>query len=255
MSVAYETRLKQVHHPLAKKLLTLMLQKQSNVVLSADVCDPDACLALIDAVGTSVCMVKTHVDTLDDFAPSWVKALQALQSKHDFMIFEDRKFADIGHTVKQQYGGGPFHIADWADVTDAHALPGPGMVQALREVGLPKGRGLLLLAQMSSEGHLLDEAYTRSVLKMAQAAPDFVMGFIAQEALGEAAWLTLTPGIQLESKGDGLGQCYRTPLQALQSGSDALIVGRGITQADDPAEAAARYQMACWAAYRQCAVL
>lgn len=235
-------------NPLARELLTLCQEKQTNLSLSCDVTKASDLLAFADLLGPEICVLKTHIDILQDFSFDVVQKLEALSLNHRFFIFEDRKFADIGNTVKQQYEGGMYHIADWAHIVNAHILPGPGIVSGLASVGLPKNRGLLLLASMSSQGNLLDEVYAQKTLKMAEQFPEFVIGFIAQKKLSDdPQWIYMTPGVQLQEGVDALGQQYVTPEKAiLENGTDIIIVGRGILNAKDPLSEAKKYRAAGW---------
>lgn len=103
--------------PAAARLLRLMEEKRSNLCVSADVTASAELLQLAEALGPLICVLKTHVDILQDFSPSVTDALSRLALKHRFLIFEDRKFADIGNTVKQQYEGERAH---WGALSLAH---------------------------------------------------------------------------------------------------------------------------------------
>jgi orotidine-5'-phosphate decarboxylase len=146
-----------------------------------------------------------------------------------------------------------YNISSWSDFTNAHVLPGEGIIQGLCEIGMPLGRGLLLLAEMSSKGHLLTPDYAKKTVEMAIKYSDFVFGFVGQHRLDHPNhdFVYFSPGVQLESLNDSLGQQYRTPRQViLESGSDIIIVGRGIYEHQSKMEEMAKiYQKAGWDAY------
>ena len=100
---------------------------------------------------------------------------------------------------------------------------------------------------------------------MARAHRDFVIGFIAMRRMDGVAteatedededFLILTPGVGLDSKGDAMGQQYRTPREVVyESGCDVIIVGRGIYGKGSDEEIkvqAERYRREGWAAYEE----
>lgn len=263
---SYGQRALKQTNPAAILLLETMERKKTNLAVSVDVTTSADFLTIVDAVGPFVCLIKTHIDILEDFEYSLIERLENLSLKHDFLIFEDRKFADIGNTVAHQYSSGVYKIARWSHLTNAHPVPGPSIIKGLASVGLPLGRGLLLLAEMSTKGSLATGTYTEDAVRMARLNRDFVVGFIAQhrmDGIGAAPdedvtdedFLVLTPGVGLDSKGDAMGQQYRTPEEViLDSGCDVIIVGRGVYGTDLKATAAIvaraeRYMAEGWAAY------
>ncbi|KAF2843558.1 orotidine-5'-phosphate decarboxylase [Patellaria atrata CBS 101060] len=350
--------------PLAAYLLRLITIKKSNLCFSADVSTTAELLSIAEEVGDSICLLKTHADIVNDFSDRTVKGLREIARRKRFIIFEDRKFADIGETVQKQYTAGPLSIAKWAEITNAHILPGPAIVTALEEaaaraiatynsavhteisVGTPETytasendspipraslsgpveldkidkldaqlqhvdrkqsivsisttisqqtdpispqaipnfdaegdqdivemfnrlgnppylRSLLLLAEMSSEGHLLTSEYSARCVEIAREHKEFVIGFIAQRSLNTQDgdnFLTMTPGVKLPPPGktvdgrmgDGKGQQYNTPRKIIyEQGADIIIVGRGIITAQDPHREAERYRKEAWKAYQE----
>jgi uridine monophosphate synthetase len=77
-------------------LLHLIDIKQSNLCVSADVHSTATLLRLAEEVGDSICVLKTHADIVDDFGEKTIKQLKEIAKRKHFLIFEDRKFGDIG---------------------------------------------------------------------------------------------------------------------------------------------------------------
>lgn len=251
-TMTYGERVRWSSNPTAKILFSIMEEKKTNLAVAADVKTKKELLALADQIGPFICLFKTHIDIIEDFDADLTVQLEALAKKHNFLLFEDRKFADIGNTVKDQYEGGIYKIAQWAHIVNAHALIGPSIIEALKIGGIKNGRGLLLLAQMSNAGSLITESYTRKAVEHAQQHRDFVIGFIAMERIvDDPSFIIMTPGVQINASNDALGQQYVSPESAMQKGTDVIIVGRGIYKATDPAVQAQFYRDVAWKAYME----
>ncbi|GAM17443.1 hypothetical protein SAMD00019534_006180 [Acytostelium subglobosum LB1] len=251
--IAYEERAKLATNPTAAKLFNIMAAKKTNLAVAVDLTTKQEVLSLADSIGSEICALKTHVDIIDDFDQDFVNQLQLIATKHNFLIFEDRKFADIGNTVKYQFESGVYHISKWANMVTIHGVAGPAIIDGFKDSIKQTGAGLLLLAQMSSKGSLCVGEYTNQMVEMAKQNADAVMGFICQERLESMtdSFVLMTPGVQFNSKGDSMGQQYNTPDYIIkEKGTDVIIVGRGIYQNSQPKVEAIKYKEAAWEAYQ-----
>jgi len=251
----FEDRIQYCQNPCAKQLMQIILDKQTNLAVSIDLTDAHQIITMLEQIGPEICLVKTHIDIIENYSKAFVKHLLLLSERYKFLIFEDRKFADIGHTVREQYQGGVYRIAEWAHIVNAHSLPGPGIIEGLHSVVSRRNdRGLLMLANMSSQGGLFSSRYVQKTVQMAQCYKDFVFGYISQSCVDpDPGMLHLTPGVRLDAVGDNLGQQYRTPQQAIiKDGCDIVIVGRGIISHINPLAITKKYRRYAWQAYQEC---
>lgn len=241
---------------LRERLLSIIEKKRSNLCVAADFERCADVLRIAEQVGPHICVLKTHCDILVDFSPDFITALQGLARRHDFLIFEDRKFADIGKTVQHQYSGGLLKISQWADIVTVHALPGAGVIKGLKAAlteSEMKSRACLVIAEMSSAGNLASEGYTGKAVEIGEEEDEFVLGFITQHRVSQKpGMLHFTPGVKLQEGSDNLGQCYVTPQEIVgKRGCDVIIVGRGICQAESPADMARTYQTVAYECYEK----
>tara|TARA_B100001250_G_scaffold407826_1_gene429234 strand:+ start:1152 stop:1880 length:729 start_codon:yes stop_codon:yes gene_type:complete len=238
--------------------MSVACEKKSLVCLAADRNTMAGLFELLEEVGPYIAALKTHVDLIDDWSPNEWNKFCEVADKHNLLIFEDRKFADIGKISRSQMAG-VYDIRSWSNIVTAHLISGPDIVDGLQEAWADVGRngGVLLLAQMSSRGNLLSNDYCDKVVNKGIES-EGVLGFIGNGSKpselvelrkkvgsGKMIW---TPGVNL-TVGDGeMGQRYGSPREAIISGSDCIIVGSGIHSSGDPAEMAKRYAKASWEA-------
>ncbi len=167
-------------------------------------------------------------------------------------IFLDLKLHDIPNTVKRAMG--VLSRLD-VDMVNLHAAGASEMMRAALE-GLtrPDGTRPLLIAvtQLTSTDPgtlknelLIDLPMEETVLSYAKnAAASGLDGVVCSplEAAGVKAvcgdsFLTITPGVRFADGDAGDQKRVMTPERAGKSGCDYLVMGRPITQAEDPVAA------------------
>ncbi|MBE4947393.1 orotidine-5'-phosphate decarboxylase [Chryseobacterium culicis] len=240
---SYEEKLQSAQHSVSKKLLEAALAKKSNLIASADVTTTQELLELAEKVGPHIIALKTHIDIISDFEyEKTITPLKAIAAKHQFLLMEDRKFADIGNTQELQFTSGVFKITDWADFVTSQVIGGFESLDCFKNVGV------VAIVGMSSKGALTTASYREEALKVALSHPN-VIGGVSQNKIPEDL-LLFTPGVNLADSGDGKGQQYNTPEHVFRTlHTDFIIVGRGIYQSNDPEASAITYKTEGWNAY------
>ena len=171
-------------------------------------------------------------------------------------IFLDLKLPDIPNTVKKAMA--VLSRLD-VDITNLHASGTKRMMQAALE-GLTREDGtrplLIAVTQLTSTDQeamendlLIREPIDKVVMHYAKCAEESGLDGVVCSPLEAGKvhdtcgkdFLTITPGVRFADGDIGDQKRVMTPAAAKEIGSDYIVVGRPITQADDPV-----------AAYRRC---
>jgi orotidine-5'-phosphate decarboxylase len=215
------------------------------VIVALDTSSLDDALRIVDVLGDDAGFFKVGLELFAAAGPEAVERLTARKKR----VFLDLKMHDIPNTV----GRAAKVVSELGvDLVTVHAAGGAEMMAAAKE-GLG-GRGKLLavtvLTSMASGdlggvwGRGVDSV-PEEVLRMAElargAGADGVVSAAAEAArvrarVGEG-FLIVVPGIRPEGSDRMDQKRVATPAHAMRSGADYLVVGRPVTQADDPAAA------------------
>lgn len=225
------------------------MQIGPQLIVALDYPDRRSAEAMAERLDPEACAVKVGFELFVAAGPDLVEALQ----KRGFRVFLDLKFHDIPNTVAGACRAAA-RLGVW--IVNLHASGGLEMMQAAREAVRevrPETRLIAVTVLTSSDAATLrgvgiDCSPEEQVLRLADLAVNqagldgLVCSALEAPALrsllGETPWL-VTPGIRPGGGGDDDQKRVMTPRAAFQNGASHIVVGRPITQAEDPAGAAA----------------
>ena len=115
------------------ELEEIIKRKKSRICVAINADNIQELLRIIEMVGPHVCIIKIHIDMVHDYVDvqyESIEKLNALKEKHDFLIWEDRKFADSPEIVYKQIDSSAFRLRSWADIVSVHLTMGPEILDA-----------------------------------------------------------------------------------------------------------------------------
>ncbi|MEA5015735.1 MAG: orotidine-5'-phosphate decarboxylase [Candidatus Limiplasma sp.] len=219
--------------------------KKGDVIIALDFPGAGAVYAFLDRFAQEKPYVKVGMELFYAEGPQILREIKARGHK----IFLDLKLHDIPNTVKSAMRS--LSKLD-VDMTNLHAAGTIDMMKAALE-GLtrPDGARPLLLAvtQLTSTSQermrrelLIQATMEEAVIHYAQNAKEAGLDGVVcsplearlvKDACGEA-FQTVTPGIRFADAAADDQARIMTPEKARLGGSDFIVVGRPITQAQDP---------------------
>ena len=222
-------------------------EARRRLIVALDVPTAEAAVDLVNRLERTCPWYKVGMELFTAAGPAAIEPIVA----RGHSVFLDLKFHDIPNTV-----AGAVRSAARLGVRmlNVHALGGPAMLAAAREAleGIadpPQLLAVTILTSMDS-GELraagLDRMAAEEVELLACSSLSAgIRGFVcspqevaALRALAGAEAVLVVPGIRPAGAARGDQRRIATPGEAMRAGANYLVVGRPITQAADPAEAA-----------------
>ena len=218
--------------------------EKSRVIVALDYPDAQTALKLVDRLEPGSCRLKVGKELFTRSGPALVEKLRM----KGFDVFLDLKFHDIPNTVSNACHAAA-DLGVW--MLNVHALGGARMLAAARE-GVARARHAPLLVAVTILTSM--DAADLAGIGLAGTPEDNVLRLAALAAQCEldgvvcssrearllrerhgADFRLVTPGIRPSGSETGDQRRVMTPVEAVRNGSDYLVIGRPVTQADDPA--------------------
>lgn len=214
----------------------------TKLIVALDCSREDEARAWVEQLGEQVAYYKVGMELFTSAGPFMVAWLKEMGKK----VFLDLKFHDIPNTASKAVAA----VARLGvDLCTIHAPGGREMLQACGEAcGETKLLAVTVLTsidQRQLEDTGIKRRVSEQVLAMAELAQAAgIHGIICAPTDLETVahlpkdFLRVTPGIRPAGSAAGDQKRIMTPRQAAQAGASHIVVGRPITQAPDPAQAA-----------------
>ncbi|WP_454783829.1 orotidine-5'-phosphate decarboxylase [Legionella sp. WA2024007413] len=214
------------------------------LIVALDFDNEHDALKLVEKLDPKSCALKVGSELFTLLGTSFVKQL----IKRNFKVFLDLKFHDIPNTVAKACKAGA-ELGVW--MMNVHASGGMSMMQAARNAIDSYGTNRPILIAVTvltsfNQNELISIGIDTSVMshvkKLAiltkEAGLDGVVCSaqevkVIKSSCGDQ-FITVTPGIRLPNNVSDDQSRIMTPKQAIEEGSDYLVVGRPINQASNP---------------------